>query len=65
MSGKFLDSRKVVAARRLEIDYVNRKHVWKKKRRSEALQEGYKIVGTRWIDVDKGTRKSQTTEAES
>ena len=28
--------------------------MWKKKRRSEALREGYKIVGTRWIDVDKG-----------
>ena len=64
VSGKFLDSRKVVAARRLEIDYVNNKQVWKNKHRSEAFQEGYKIVGTRWIDVDKGDEENQTTEAE-
>ena len=54
VSGKMLDPKKVRAARRLEMDFINTKKVWWKMNRREALAQGYRIVGTRWIDVNKG-----------
>ena len=53
-SGKMLDAAKVREARREEMDFIEKKGVWKKMKRSEALAQGYKIVDTRWIDIDKG-----------
>ena len=44
-SGKFLDVHGVVAARRLEMDHVHAKKVWKTKAGAEALREGYKLLG--------------------
>ena len=37
-----------------ELDYIRDKSVWKKMPRTEAVKRGLKIVGTRWIDINKG-----------
>ena len=54
VSGKELDAKEVRKARREEMEYIEKKGVWVKMKRSEALAQGYKIVDTRWIDIDKG-----------
>ena len=54
VSGKELDPTRVKQARREEMEYVGKKEVWKKIKRTQAQKEGIKIVGTKWIDIDKG-----------
>ena len=54
VSGKELDPVKVQQARQEEMGYVNKKEVWRKIPRKQAWAEGIKIVGTKWIDIDKG-----------
>ena len=49
-----LDPAKVTAARRLEIQYAEKKPVWEKIQRSLAKGKGWKIVKSRWIDINKG-----------
>ena len=53
-SGKELDPSGVRAARALEIEHVNAKKVWRKIPRAEARRQGCKMIGTRWVDIDKG-----------
>ena len=36
------------------MQYVREKKVWHKIRRSEAQAKGWKIIKTRWIDINKG-----------
>ena len=52
VSGKPLDSRLAVKARKLEIDFFRKMKVYTKVLRSE-IGEG-KVLTTRWIDVNKG-----------
>ena len=54
LSAAPLDPKKVVAARRLEIEYAEKKPVWKKIPRWKAKEEGWKIIKSRWIDINKG-----------
>jgi hypothetical protein len=54
ITGVGLNPKEVRKARMKEIDYIVKKQVWVKMPRAEALKKGYKIVGTRWIDVNKG-----------
>lgn len=49
-----LDPEKVIAARKLEIAYVEAKPVWEKISRKLAKEQGWKIVRSRWIDINKG-----------
>ena len=49
-----LDPAKGTAARKLEIQYAEKKPVWKKISRAAANEEGWKIVKSRWIDINKG-----------
>ena len=56
VTGEVLDPKKVMEARAKEIAYIRQKKVWRKIRRSEAIQKGWKIVKTRWIDVNKGDK---------
>ena len=49
-----MDGREVKKARMKEVGFVNKKNVWQKMSRKEALRKGYKIIQTRWIDIDKG-----------
>jgi len=54
ITGAELDYGEVVKARRQEIDYVHKKNVWKKITRAEATRRGWKIIKTKWIDINKG-----------
>ena len=53
-TGQALDMRKVKAGRNEELDWMRKMHVWDHVPRSEVVQAGHKIVGTRWVYVDKG-----------
>ena len=57
VSGASLDPKEVVKARLKEVGYVRDKRVWTKISRKEAIRRGIKIVGTRWIDINKGDTK--------
>ena len=52
-----MDPAGVRAARSLEIEHVNMKKVWRKIPRAEAKRQGCKMIGTRWVDIDKGDDK--------
>ena len=41
-----------------EIEHIREKDVYKKITRKEAQERGIKVVGVRWIDVNKGDEKS-------
>ena len=48
----------VKAARKLEIRYAEQKPVWENIPRVVAKQKGWKIVKSRWIDINKGDDKT-------
>ena len=50
VSGKALDPMKVRAARKLEMEYINGKRVWRKISRKEALAQG---LQNRWNKMDR------------
>ncbi len=54
VTGEILDAKEVVNARLKEISYIDDKKVWIKITRAEAKRRGIKIVGTRWLDINKG-----------
>ena len=54
LSGEELDPKLVLRARMKELEFVREKGVWRKIRRKEAKARGIKIVGARWIDINKG-----------
>eukprot|EP00973_Karenia_brevis_P038272 5276278-Karenia_brevis.AAC.1 len=58
VSGEALDIREVRKARQVEAQYIKDMKVWRKIPRSLAVKNGWKIVGTRWIDVNKGDNKN-------
>ena len=58
VSGAHLDAKEVRRARLKELEYIAQKEVWTKISRKEALRRGIKVVGTRWIDVNKGDPKN-------
>ena len=54
VAGKMLDPRRVREARREEIRYTEKMKVRKKIPIKTAERYGWKVIATRWIDVDKG-----------
>ncbi len=48
------DGHEVKEARGKEIQYIREKQVWSKIGRRQALANGWKIIKTRWIDINKG-----------
>ena len=56
ITGGELDPKEVRKARMREIGYVDQKKVWEKITRAEAKRRGWKIVKTRWIDVNRRQR---------
>ena len=57
ITGEELDSKEVTKARLKEMQYIDEKKVWKVIPRSEALKHGWKIIDTRWIDINKGDKQ--------
>ena len=58
ISAAHLNPEMVKAARQLEIKYAEQKPVWEKIPRAVAKQRGWKIVKSRWIDINKGDDKA-------
>ena len=56
LTGEPLDPKEVKKARATEISYVRMKKVWVKIPRHEAIRRGWKIIRTRWIDINKGDK---------
>ena len=54
LSSAPLNPVKVTAARKLEIQYAEKKPVWQKILRSLAKERGWRIAKSRWIDINKG-----------
>lgn len=54
VTGSALNSKEVRKARLKEASYVEDKGVWEKITRQEAARRGWKVIGARWIDVNKG-----------
>ena len=54
LTGMKLEAGKVKEARQKEMQYVKDKGVWTKIPRAVAQAKGWKIVKTRWIDINKG-----------
>lgn len=49
-----IDARQVRQARSAEIKYIKDMNLYDKISRHEAESKGMSIIGTRWVDVDKG-----------
>lgn len=58
ITGEELDHEAVIKARGQEMQYIGEKQVWELITRQEAVNNGWKIIKTRWIDIDKGDKKS-------
>ena len=57
VSGKYLDVDKVKQARASEMDYYRKMSVKRKVPISECIAKtGKKLIGVRWVDIDKGDR---------
>ena len=54
VTGAMLDPKRVTEARLEEISYIDGMRVWTKITRAEAERRGWKVIATRWIDVNKG-----------
>ena len=55
VTGLRLDSSKVLAARRLELDFIDRKPLYTEVDESECMEvTGKRPITTRWVDIDKG-----------
>ena len=54
LTGMRLDAGKVIEARAKEVQYIKDKRVYSKITRKEARARGWKVIKTRWIDMNKG-----------
>ena len=55
ITGLPLDTEKVLAARREEMDYVRKRRPCSKCQKKECREvTGANLVGVKWVDVDKG-----------
>ena len=55
VSGQALDAEEVTKARANEMTYISDKQVWRKIPRSAAQRNGWRIIPTRWIAINKGS----------
>ena len=54
LTGLSLNPRGVLEARQKELDYIEQKQVWEIVSRDKARANGWKVIKSRWIDVNKG-----------
>ena len=55
-TGEALDPKEVMKARAKEMGYIRDKKVWKTIKRAEAEKQGWRLIQTRWIDINKGDK---------
>ena len=58
MTGAELDGKEVRKARMTEIGYARDKKVWSKIPWNEAIRRGWKVIKSKWIDINKGDSKN-------
>ena len=58
VSNQVLDPELLKAARREEMKYFEKLGVYERVGRSEQVRTGGKVIGTRWVDVNKGDSES-------
>ena len=44
----------VLVARKQELEYISQKQVWEIVPREEAIRNGWKVIESRWVDINKG-----------
>ena len=49
-----LNPKEVRAARKVKMEYLDKLHVYDRVARSEVTRTGGKLIGVRWLDVNKG-----------
>ena len=54
LTGLLLDPKGVLNARRQELDYIAKKKVWEVVPREGARRNGWEIIKSIWIDINKG-----------
>ena len=54
LTGLSLDPKGALAARKQELEYISQKQVWEIVPREEARRNGWKVIKSRWIDINKG-----------
>ena len=54
LTGLSFDPKGVLTARMQELYYIAQKKVWEAVPREEARRNGWKIIKSRWIDINKG-----------
>ena len=59
-----LEAGKVVEARGKDAQYMCGRRVYDKVPRAQAIRNGWKIIQTRWIDINIGATKIRHTEAD-
>ena len=60
-----LDAGKVVEARAKEVTYLRDKRVYDKIPRHQALKSKWKIIRTRWVNINKGDDENSSIAAGS
>ena len=61
VSGRVLDHELAVKARKLEMDFFREMRVYEKVPRAADTRDGCRVISTKWVDINKGTRRRQTT----
>ena len=54
LTGLSLDPKGVLAARKQGLKYISQKQVWEIVPREEARRNGWKVIKSRWIDINRG-----------
>ena len=62
-SGRVLDHKLAVEARKLEMEFFRKMKVYDKVPRASAAADGCKVISTRWVDINKGDQKSPNYRA--
>ncbi len=58
VTGKELNAQKVREARKLEIEFFRKMGVYRKVKRAWVKGRGEKVIGVRWIDINKGDNEN-------
>ena len=54
VNGGWLEPKEVERARQEELDWIHRRKIYRIVPRAQAKARGCRVIGTKWIDVNKG-----------